>query len=55
LPPDFESALIWALASFERNLALNPNDNEGVRFLREALLEGEAREEFREEEVAERR
>jgi tetratricopeptide (TPR) repeat protein len=44
-----------ALALFERILALNPNDNQGIRFLREALLDGQTWEEFREEELAERR
>jgi hypothetical protein len=36
-----------ALAVFERILALNPNDNQGVRFCREALLGGAAWEDFR--------
>jgi len=41
-----------ALAVFERILALNPNDNQGIRILRQALLEGGTWEEFREDELA---
>ena len=43
-----------ALTVFERILALNPNDNQGIRFLREALLEERTWDDIREAELAER-
>ena len=39
---------------FERNLSLNPNDNQGARFCWEYVREGRAWEEMEESDRAER-